>query len=113
MIRRLRVVPQQARRLVHIHDQKIEVTVIVEISSGASTAGMAGADSRSSFLDQFLKLAISQVSIENARRTEGIFVMARLQLGVDAAGGYKEVRPAVIVKVRYHGAPSHVAGLNS
>ena len=45
------VIPQQRRRLVKIDNQHIHVTIVVEISEGASTAAMGRRDARARRFD--------------------------------------------------------------
>src|SRR5215469_9458650 len=62
------VVSQKRRRFVEVDDDDVHVTVIIEISEGATAAAMQGCDAGAGFRDQLFEYALSQVS-ENRTRS--------------------------------------------
>src|SRR5260221_5750187 len=61
------IVAQKRRRFIQIHDQNINVTVIVKITESAASTGVDLGDSWAR-IQQFLKLSASHVSEDHPRR---------------------------------------------
>src|SRR5688572_26542277 len=65
------IVAQEGRRLVQIHDNDVDATIVVEITEGAAAARMGNFQVRSSYSDQLLELTSTKVAEQNARRLIG------------------------------------------
>src|SRR6266568_32436 len=96
------VVAQQRRWLVVIHDQDVDVAVVVKVSECATAARVQGLHARPGILDQFLELRSSEISENDARRAVVVS-----NLWVDAAGYAEDVGIAIVIQVRHTTAPGH------
>src|SRR5208283_943426 len=65
------IVSQQRRRLVHIQDQNVQVSIVVEIAEYAAAARVWSRNTRAG-IGNLLKGSVTQVSEEDARRFIGI-----------------------------------------
>jgi hypothetical protein len=61
------VVAQQGGRLILIHDDDVEVAVIVEIAEGTSAADVTDIDGRAGFVSHAGKGAVAAIAKEHAR----------------------------------------------
>ena len=59
------VVPQQRRRLVHVHDHYVNITIIIEVAERATAARMRNFQIWSCYSDQLLEPAVSQIPKEH------------------------------------------------
>src|SRR5579863_9720693 len=103
------IVAQQGRRLIHIHDENIDVAIVIEIPKGAAATGMRGGDSRSSRIDEFLQLAISQIAEDQPGRS----IRHAGQARIGAAGHHEDIRKAIVVEIDDTRSPAHVSGLHA
>jgi hypothetical protein len=103
------VVAQQRGRLVQIHDQDIDVAIVIEIAEGHAAAGMRLGDAGPRQVAQFFEFAVSQIAKNHAGRFVGRVGRLLLHFGIDHAGGEEQVGKAVVVQVHDAGAPADVA----
>ena len=68
----LHIVAQERRGFVQVHDQHVDIAVVVKIAEGAAPAGVGGDDTRTGLVKQFFELAILQASEHNALALEGV-----------------------------------------
>ena len=59
------IIAQERGGLVQIHDDNVEIAIIIEISESAAAAGMRCCNARTSFLDKFFKTALAQIPENN------------------------------------------------
>ena len=109
MVDAANVVAQQRRQLVHVHDENIEVAVVVEIAESHAATGVRAGHAGTGLVQQFLEPAAAQVAEDH----EGSFVRhlrtVALHFGIDHSGGDEKVGQAVVVQVHDAGAPAHEA----
>src|SRR5581483_2881310 len=103
------IVPQQRRSFIQIHNQNVDVAIIVEIPESASAAAMGRRYAMSRSVDEFLELAVPQVSKHSARRLVGILRQLAFNFGINVAGYHEQVGVAVIVQITNSGSPADVA----
>src|SRR5437667_5736908 len=92
------VVSQKRRRFVEVDDDDVDVTVIIEISEGATAAAMQGGNARAGFRDQLFKYALAQVSENRARSLVRVLGELLLHLRRDMTGRHKQLRLAVVIQ---------------
>src|SRR5579862_3144793 len=80
-----KIVAQQGRRLVHVHDQDVDISVIIEIAKGAATAGVRSRYSGTRLIDQLFELPARESAKHDARRAVRIAGKLDLDFRVDAA----------------------------
>src|SRR5258708_32907397 len=112
MVRSLQVISQEGRRLVHIQDENIQVTVVVKIAECATSTRVGRRNSRAGICDLF-KGAIPEVSKENARRLVGVLRKLLFDLGIDASSYEEDVRPPIVIKIGDSCSPTGEANLNA
>jgi hypothetical protein len=64
------VVAQQRRPLVHVHHQDVDVAVVVEVAEGTASARVRRSHAASTFLDDPLEPAVTEVSEHEPGRSE-------------------------------------------
>jgi hypothetical protein len=96
-----------------IHDDDVEVAVVVEVAEGTAARDVASADGRASFVEYASKCAVAAIAEEDSRAFVGKFRINSFDLGVDVASDPKDVRAAVVVEVDDAGSPTDVVALNS
>src|SRR5438034_4419816 len=106
------VVSHERRRFVEVDDDHVDVTVIIEISEGATAAAMRGGNARAGFADQLFKYALPQVSENRARSLVRVLGELLLDLRVNMAGRHEQVRIAVVIQINNPRAPTHVTRLD-
>jgi hypothetical protein len=62
----LKIVSQKRRWLIHVHDQYVQVAVVIEIAKRAAAAAMSRSNPFATLRLQFLKSAVTQVTEQNA-----------------------------------------------
>ncbi len=107
------VVAQQRWRLIHIDDQNVDVTIVVEVSKGAATAGVKCRDAGSRFIDQFLKPAAPKIAEHEPRRFPRIVRQLLLNAGIHVSGDQKQIGKTIIVQVDNARSPSDVLRLHA
>src|ERR1700686_684288 len=67
-----RVIAQQGWRLIAIHNENIEVPIIIEVTQGAPAAHMRRRDPRTGLHSHLQEASVSVVTEKNARGVPGI-----------------------------------------
>src|SRR5450432_449264 len=107
------IVAKQGWRLVHVHDEDIDVAVIVEIAEGTAPAGVCRRNAGAAFVDQFLESPAAEIAENQARRLERISGDAALHFGVDASGDHEQVGKSIVVEIDDARSPPNVPGLDA
>src|SRR6267143_1830905 len=103
------IVAQERWSFAEIDDKNVQVTIIVEITEGASAARMGSRNTGSSFLDQFLETAIAQISKNDAGILIRILQERFFHFRVDTPRGHEEVGESIVVEVHDSCSPANVA----
>src|SRR5262249_38566804 len=104
-------VAQQLRRLVHVHDEHVDVAVVVKVSESAAAAGMRRSDGGTAFSSYVLKPSVSKISEDEARTSVRVLFEVSLNFGVYPAGRDQYVPPAIVVQGNHSGSPLHITGM--
>src|SRR6516225_2712158 len=107
------IVAQQRRGLIDVHDQDVEVAVVVKIAEGRATAGMRFGDGRAGAVQKLLEAAAAQVAEQHPRRLVRKLRMLPLHLGEDASRYPEQIWQAVGIQVGYAVPPTDVPGLDT
>ena len=102
------VIAQQGGRFMLVHDDHVEVAVIVKISEGASTADVTGIDRRAGLVSHSGKGAVAPVAEEHARAFVRKLRIDALDFRVDIPGDPEDVRIAIVVEVKDARAPTDI-----
>src|SRR5579883_864428 len=100
------IIAQQRGRLVHVHDQDVEVAVVIEIAESDATARVRLGDARPGLLQQFFELAGAEIAKDHARRLVRDLGQLVLDFRIDHAGGVEQIGQAVVIQVHNAGAPA-------
>src|SRR5262252_4100140 len=92
------LIAQQQRSFVHIHNQDVDVSVVIKVSKGASATRMWRVSARAALGGDLFEASISQVAIYQSRSSIWILLEVFLDLGVDITCGHHDVRPPIVVK---------------
>src|SRR5207302_1693681 len=92
------IIAKQGRRLVHVHDEDIDVTIIVEIAEGTAPARVCRHNAGTTFLDQLLE-SPTKIAEDQPGRPERISGDAALHFGVNASGDDEQVGKAIVVQI--------------
>src|SRR5258708_37517716 len=101
------IIAHEGRGLVAIHDDDVQIAVIVEVSEGATAAGVQCSHSWASFVAQLFKPPIPQIAKNNARALVRKLRKGFLYVGVDVSCNQKDVRVAIIIKVHDSCTPAN------
>src|SRR6266487_2048350 len=85
------IITQQRRWLVDVHDQDIDVPIVIEVAEGHATAGMRFSDRRASIVQKFLEFTSAQVAEQYPGRLVGKLRMLLFYLGKGASGHPEDV----------------------
>ena len=105
----LDIVAQQRRGLVQIHDQDVDIPIVVKIAKGTAPTRMSQFDCRPGLRSDPLQPPLTEVAEHHIGGLEGVLRQLRFNLRVDVPGCVEDVRPAVVVKVHDARAPADVA----
>ena len=108
-----RVVTKQGGPLILVHDQDVQVSVVVEVAKGAAAAGMMGRHGCTSFFSELRKLAVPQVAEEHRLAARGKLREGAFELRIDIAGDIEDVGPTVIIEIGDCSAPTYKAALDT
>src|SRR6202034_2235888 len=109
-----RIIAQQRRRLVAVHDEHIEIAVVVEIAKRATAASVMLKDRRANFRTHLNKRSIALIAKNNARAARRIFRGVEMfELGENGARHQQDVGVAIVVQIHHPNAPADEAAFGS
>src|SRR5215472_1457606 len=106
------VISEQRRRFIQVHNQNIDVPVVVEITEGATTAAMRIAYSRASLFHELFKCLVAEVAENRARSLVGILRQLSFDFRVNVPGGHEQVWIAIVVEIDHPRSPTDVARIH-
>ena len=62
-----KIVAQQRGRLIQVHDEDVDVAIVVEVAESAAAAGMRRGDAGPGFVDQLFEFALPRLRKTSAR----------------------------------------------
>src|SRR6185437_11296422 len=98
---------------IQVHDEHVEITIVIEVAKGTAAACMHGPDPRTSQVQQFFEFPVAQIAEHNALALERITRHRLLNLGIYTAGYPEQVRIAVVIDIEHTRSPTDVAGLHA
>src|SRR5882762_7144215 len=104
------IIAQERRRLVHIHDDKIQITIVVEVSEGTAAAGMLRRHARTSFVAHLLKTSIAQIAKDNTWALVWKLRKDFPHFGIYISRNQENIGVAVVVEIYYSCSPTDKAG---
>ena len=107
------VVAKERRRLIHVHDEDVDVAIVVEIAKGHAAAGVDFGNAGAGLFEQFFEFAAAQIPEHHVGRLVGGIGEFLFHLGIDHAGGAEKVRQTIVVEVHDAGAPGYETGFHS
>src|SRR5262245_31620085 len=105
------IVTQQCGRLTHVHDENIDIAVIVDIAESSATAGMFFSYGCSAQIADIFETSIAKVAVRQA--WVAILLRAIDQLGINMAVDLEDVKPSVVVQVGQRDTPANVLRVHS
>src|SRR5208337_1168414 len=109
----LDVIAQQGRGLVHVYDEDVDVTIIIEIPERTSPAAVRRSNAGAGSFDQFLEGVIAEIPKHHARCPVRILRECSFDFWVNVSGDDKDIRISIIVKVHDSRTPAHIACLHA
>src|SRR5438105_1916113 len=103
------IVAQQRRRFVHVHDENIEIAIVIEIAERHAATGMS-LGNRGTRLQQFLKFTAPQIAKEDSRRLVGKLRILTLHLRKGASGDPEQVWQTIVVQICNTISPTDIPG---
>src|SRR3984885_2666358 len=100
------VVAQQSGRFIAVHDENVEVAVVVEVAERAAAADVARCDGRTALIAELYKSSIALVAKDKAGIARRIFVIDALQFWSHRSSDNENVRIAVVVEIDQAGTPT-------
>jgi len=97
---------------VHVDDEYVNVTVIVEVTERASAAAVSSGDARTGDFDQLFERLIAEITENGAWGFVGILRKLTFNFRVNVPRNHEEIGITVVVEVEHAGAPANVAGLH-
>ena len=104
----LRVVSQQAGRLIHIVDERIDVTVVVEVSECETAARVWLQNTSSGRHRDIFKFPAAEIAIKHAALLVGVAGNQGFDFRVDVSVHHKDIGPSVAVIVEKSDSLPHV-----
>ncbi len=83
------VVPQERWRLVHVDDEYVDVTIIIEISKGAAPAAMRGGYSETCGVNKLFENTLAQISEYRAWRFIRVLGKPAFDFRVNVTGDHE------------------------
>ena len=111
MIARWRIVAKQRRRFILIHNQNVEVAVVVEVAERATPAHVALIERGLRAIRYFFKCSVSPVTEDNSRSFARVLGENRFKLRVDLPSDNENIWVAVVVEIEQARAPAYKAPL--
>src|SRR5215510_3208986 len=102
------LVPQQRRRLVHIHHQHINVAVVIEVTERAAAARVRSQYAWPALSSDVLEPAVAEIAIYEPRASMWILFEVLFDLRIDITCNGKDIRPAVVIKIRQSRSPLNI-----
>src|SRR5262249_9792297 len=101
------IIAKQERRIIHVRDDHIDVSIIVEICKRRSPSRLSSLNSRSSLRRNIQKRSILLVEEQSAWLSIALLKMAVFQKRIDMSVGVINVFPSIIIEVSKASTPAH------
>src|SRR5579875_2420750 len=95
------VIAKQRWRLIQIHDQDVDVAVVIEVPKCCAATGVRRGNTRTGLVQKLLKFSVPQISEDDARALERVIGQNSLDFGVNAPSDPEEIGIAVIVEIEH------------
>src|SRR2546425_6333511 len=79
------IIAEQRRGLVHVHDEHIDIAIVVEVAECAAPARMTRRDAWPAAVTDVFEHAVSKIPQNQTRISVFVFLEELLQLGIDVA----------------------------
>ena len=93
------IVAQERRRLVHVDNGDVDVSIVVEIAEGGASAAVGlshGGPACGADVDE---TTLAEIFVQDLSLLEGDVEPAGIDLGEDMAVGHEDVGPAVVIEI--------------
>ena len=107
------VIAQQSGRFIAVHDENVEVAVVVEVAESAASADVARCDGRTALIAKLYKSPIALVAKDEAGIARRIFVIDAFQFWSHRSSDRENIRVAVVVEIDQACAPTCEAAFGS
>src|SRR5262249_15500621 len=101
------IIVKEQRRIIHIRNDHINVSIIVKVSKGRSPTRSSSQNPHSSLRRDIQKGSVLLVEEQRTRLLIALLKMAVLQEGIYMTIGVINVLPSIIIEVSEAGAPAH------
>src|SRR6266850_1884537 len=106
------IIAQERRRLVHVDDGDVDVSVVVEIAEGGASAAVRLSDGGPARRADVDKTSLAEIFVQNLSLFEGDVEPASVDFGEDVAVGHEDIGPAVVVEIEEAYSPAEIFGVD-
>src|SRR5882762_8680903 len=101
-----RIIAQERRRLVHVDDGDVDVSVVVEIAEGGASAAAGLSDGGPACRADVDETPLAEILVQDLSLFEGDVEPAGVDFREDVAVGHEDVGPAIVIEVEETYSPS-------
>src|SRR5712675_2737222 len=107
------IIAQERRRLVHVDNGDVDVSVVVKIAEGGASAAVGLSDGGPACGADVDETPLAEILVQNLSLLEGDVEPAGVDLGEDVAVGHEDVGPAVVIEIEETYSPSEIFGVDA
>src|SRR5215472_6977779 len=108
VVSRARIATQKLGQAIYGVHHHVDIAVVIEVAKCAPTTGIRSRDARSSQVGDFLKSAISQITVKQLALRVSRLGFELLDFGVHVPIADQNIGPAVVVEIEESASPAEV-----